>query len=64
MQNNIQEDLKIFKEMSVVNSSGLNPLITLELDDETEEEIMKIISTISDLTFQKLGDSKFELYKE
>ena len=60
----ILEDLKIFKEMSVVNSSSLNPLITLELDDETEEEIMKIISTISDLTFQKLGGSKFELYEE
>jgi hypothetical protein len=49
--------------MSIVNTSGFNPSITLELDDEKEEEIINIICTISNLNFKVVGDSDFQLYK-
>ncbi len=60
--NIVLEDLKLFMGMSVVNTSGFNPSITLGLNDETEEEIIKIISTISSLKFKVVGDSNFQLY--
>jgi len=62
--NIVLEDLKLFMGMNVVNTSGFNPSITLELDEETEEEIIKIISAISNLNFKVVGDSNFQLYKE
>ena len=53
----------LFKGMSIINTSGFNPSITLELDEETEEEIINIISTISNLNFKVVGDSNFQLYQ-
>ena len=61
--NIVLEDLMLFKGMSIINTSGFNPSITLELDEETEEEIINIISTISNLNFKVMGDSNFQLYK-
>jgi transmembrane sensor len=61
--NIVLEDLMLFKGMSIVNTSGFNPSITLELDEETEEEIINIICTISNLNFKVVGDSDFQLYK-
>ena len=61
--NIVLEDLMLFKGMSIVNTSGFNPSITLELDEETEEEIVNIICTISNLNFKVVGDSDFQLYQ-
>jgi len=60
--NLVLEDLKLYRGIDIDNTSGKNPIISLEFKNEDTSTIVEVISKISGLNSKMVGDSSYKLY--
>ncbi len=57
-------DVENLEQVSIVNTSSSNPLVSVDFKRGQVEELIEILPLLTDLKVKKVGEKKFELYKD